>query len=278
MSDAAPTHVVRHYYVDESGDGLLFGARGNLLVGEPNHPGNFILGLLEVADIQALERDMNDLRGRLMADPYFFNVPSMKPGNSKTALAFHAKNDLPEIRMEVFHLLVRHEFRFTAVVKSLHAVLAYVRQRNQANPAYRYHPDELYDHAARLLFRGRLHKDREYAVVFARRGQSNRTRALAENIERVRDAFCMKLGIPADSRIVVRSAFSHEHAGLQAADYFLWAIQRLYERGEERYLNFIWPKIALVHDVDDTREKGYGRYYNEKRPLTAMAVKGRLRI
>lgn len=59
---------------------------------------------------------------------------------------------------------------------------------------------------------------------------------------------------------------------MQAVDYFLWALQRLYERHEERYVEYLWPKFRLVQDVDDTRVAKYGVYYTKKKPLTAAAL------
>ncbi len=229
------TPRTRHYFVDESGDGVLFDRKGRTLLKAPNRPQNFILGLLDVAD-------------------------------------------LPEVRRDVFNLLMHHEMRFTAVVKSMHATLSYVRQRNQSDLKYRYHPDELYDHMARRLFGRRLHRDEECHVYFARRGKSNRTRALAENIEKARDEFRTKQGIQNAAVITVHSAYPGEQPGLQAVDYFLWAVRRIYEKGEDRYLRFIWSKVSLIHDVDDTREKGYGRYYDQRKPLQKEDLEGRLRI
>jgi len=55
---------------------------------------------------------MNNLRQSLLADPYFKRVPSMQPAARKTALMFHAKDDVPEVRRDVFALLQKHEFRF----------------------------------------------------------------------------------------------------------------------------------------------------------------------
>jgi hypothetical protein len=54
---------------------------------------------------------------------------------------------------------------------------------------------------------------------------------------------------------------------VQAADYFLWAVQRCFERREDRYLDFIWPRCRLIWDVDDQRKAKYGVYYNQKNPL-----------
>ena len=32
-----------------------------------------------------------------------------------------------------------------------------------------------------------------------------------------------------------------------------WALQRLYERREDRYVELLWPSFGVVHDLDDTR-------------------------
>lgn len=37
---------------------------------------------------------------------------------------------------------------------------------------------------------------------------------------------------------------------MQAVDYFLWALQRHYERGEGRYVELIWDKVVEVDDMD----------------------------
>ncbi len=54
---------------------------------------------------------------------------------------------------------------------------------------------------------------------------------------------------------------------LQAADYFLWALQRHFERGESRYIEMLWPKVGLIHAVDETGGAPYGVYYTKKKPL-----------
>jgi len=265
--------VTKHFFVDESGDGVLFDRRGRPLILAEGHPQFFMVGLLDVVDPPALQRDMDALRKRLMADPYFAGVPSMRPNGGKTALVFHAKDDVAEVRREVYGLLIQHDLRFTAVVKRMRTVLDYVTSRNQVDSTYRYHPDELYDLTVRRLFRQRLHVHDAYDICFARRNKSDRTRILADTLTSVRDRFCEQHNLPAQSQVHVRSAFLGENAGLQAVDYFLWALQRAYERGEDRFVRLVWKKIALVQDIDDIREKPYGCYYTEKRPLTAEALK-----
>jgi hypothetical protein len=66
--------------------------------------------------------------------------------------------------------------------------------------------------------------------------------------------------------------------GLQAIDYFLWALQRFYERDEARHFNFLAGHYRLIMDFDDHRNgKDYGTWYSDQNPLTAykkMSVMG----
>lgn len=73
--------------------------------------------MLEVADPHTLTSALNSLRAALLADPYFRGVPSMQPASRKTALAFHAKDDVAEVRREVCGLLMQHRMKFFAVLR-----------------------------------------------------------------------------------------------------------------------------------------------------------------
>jgi hypothetical protein len=56
---------------------------------------------------------------------------------------------------------------------------------------------------------------------------------------------------------------------LQAVDYFLWAFQRHYERGEGRYAELVWEKVVEVDDLDAVAAGRKGVVYNKNRPLIA---------
>ncbi len=283
MKNKQPSKVspsIRHYFVDEGGDSTLFSRKGEVLVGTEGCSRFFILGLLDVLDPGALNIRFDELRARLMSDSYFKSVPSMQPHERKTALAFHAKDDLPEIRRDVFKLLRETEgLRFFAVVADKLSVLEYVRQRNRREPAYRYQPNELYDYLTGRLFKDRLRQHNRYDIIFSQRGKSGRTDSLRQAIEFAPDLL-QNQSNPSknaltDVSLRVTAATPKEHAGLQAVDYFVWALQRLYERGEDRYLVYLWQAFGLVHDIDDIRKKRYGVYYTQNKPLTAETLKGR---
>jgi len=141
---------------------------------------------------------------------------------------------------------------------------------------YRYRPDDLYDLTVRMLFKTRLHKEEAYSVVFAKRGQKNRTEALEMQLQLTRERFFRQLGRDAaETTLEVFPAYPWQVAGLQVVDYCLWALQRLFERGEDRYMQLIGEKISFIHDVDDKRENRYGSYYHRKNPLTIEAINNR---
>ena len=262
----------RNYFVDEAGDANLFARKGRVIIGEEGCSRFFMLGVLDVAAPAELAAQLEQLRTGLLADPYFRGVPSMQPETRKTALAFHATDDPPEVRREVISLLAQADVRFLAVVRNKLSAVEYVQNRNRVSPDYRYNPNELYDFLTRRLFKDLLHKDSHYNVCFATRGKSDRTAALREALEAARRRFEEQWGIASDATVHVWPCPAHKCACLQAVDYFLWALQRLYERGEERYLGVLWPRFRLVCDIDDTREAKYGVYYTQRRPLSLAAL------
>src|SRR5262245_48509030 len=265
----------RFYFVDEAGDPVLFNRRKQIVVGKEGCSTFFMLGLLSVNDPDALGKDLSELRTRLMADPYFKGVPSMQAERKKTAIAFHAKDDLPEIRREVFNLLSRHDVELLAVSRTKRRIAHLVREHNRTQPQYRYHPNQLYDRCVSRLFKERLHKDDAYRIVFARRGTSDRTAALLNALESARANFRKKWGIDGNAPIEVAAGTPASDPSLQATDYFLWALQRLFEKKETRFWDFVWPKVSLVYDVDDVKKNRYGEYYSQRTLLNIEAFEKR---
>jgi len=259
-----------NYFVDESGDGVLFGAQGRSLLTQDAVPKHFILGLLEVAQPDALAAEMEVLRQSLLKDPYFRNVPSMQAGAGKTAKMFHAKDDLPEVRREVFQLLQRHSVKFFAVVRDMRAVLTYELERRRRDDNYRYRPDGLYDSTVSRLFKDRLHSYEQCHICFAKRGQSDRTQAFENALSVARQRFELKWEREVTTQVNVLVKASAKEPCLQVADYFLWALQRYYRSGEDRFIETMWEKVGIVHAVDELDQAPYGNYYTKKKPLPAI--------
>ncbi|NLN70192.1 MAG: DUF3800 domain-containing protein [Chloroflexi bacterium] len=263
------------YFVDEAGDSTIFSRTGKIIIGCEGCSRFFILGLLEVSNLDSLNTDLKQLRANLLSDPYFKGVPSMQPEARKTALAFHAKDDIPEVRREVFKLLCdRDDLRFFAVVSDKFSTLSYIKNRQSADLQYHYRKNEDYDFLVRRIFKERLHQSNAYQIVFAKRGNRERDRILQQQLEISRSRHTKATDDP--PAMQVSSGLPKDHPGLQATDYFLWALQRLYERHEDRFLVPLWQRFRLVMDIHDTRNHNYGEYYHKRNPLTWDKIKGRM--
>jgi len=271
---AAPgqADATRFFFVDEAGDPTLFDWKGRVIAGTPGCSAHFILGALDVTDPAKLAAELGALHREIVADPFYKGVESLKPERKKTHSLLHAKDDLPEIRERVFRLLHAQEVRFHAVVRDKRGLAIHVRKQNELSATYRYSPNKLYDEMVRRLFRDRLHKDSAYRIVFAKRGSRDRTHALRQALNDARTNFQKKWGIAATAPIEVSACASNEEFCLQAVDYFLWALQRVYSAGEDRFLTFLWHRVARIHDIDDRRRSPAGCYYSDKLPLTAATI------
>ena len=60
-----------HYFVDEAGDGTIFGRRGKVIIGTNGCSRFFMLGMLDVVDPSSLQFSLDRLRAQLLTAPYF---------------------------------------------------------------------------------------------------------------------------------------------------------------------------------------------------------------
>ena len=264
-----PSH---YYFLDVGGDSILFSDKGKNLVGIKGCSRFFILGLLEVPDLDILHLQLRKVE-ELMNSPTFKEVPY------KRRKVFDSDpNDVsPEVRRKVFAILRSTEgLRFFAVVADKLSFLEYVRQRSRRELTYHYHPkkfEELCAYPIECLFRERLKQESGCDIVFPYglkivRAQFN------EQFNVTRQPFWQ---ISTDRPGKKDELRAEKRAGLQVVSYFVWALQRLYEHGDEEYITALWPAFRCVHDIDDTREKESGMYYRQGHPLNAKALMWRKR-
>jgi hypothetical protein len=239
-------------------------------VGHEGVSRTFVVGAALILDPVRLGGELEALRSRVLTDPYFADVPSISGHSRKTARLFHAKDDVPEVRREVFAILrdlggveIYAAFRRKLVIAGeLRA--RYERTGEKLGSEF------IYDDLVTALFQNRLHLPHETHIVFARRGKSDRNVALTKAIELAKYRFEMKWRKGIDRPTYISSSTPSETLSLQVVDYYLWALQRLLERGESRYFNYLASAYRLVIDRDDTRRTNSGEYYTASRnPLTS---------
>jgi len=260
------------FFVDEAGDLTLFGRRGKSLLGVDGVSKCFMVGVAKIEDVEKLGSELDLLRQNLLADKYLHSIPSMQPERRKTALCFHAKDDCSEVRMHVFKFLEGKSIKVQVGIRRKAELIK--DARFAVSIAGKFDENSVYDAMVKTLLKRSLHKSDENLIYFARRGKSTREAALREAIDRAKRNFTRDTGIESRSQTKIMSATPSQQPGLQVIDYFLWAIQRMYERGEDRYFNYLRPQFKLIMDFDDERSgKSYGTWYSDSNPISLEKIK-----
>lgn len=234
----------RWYYVDEAGDPSFYGKGKQVIVGNEGCSRTFSVGFLRTHDPQAIRSKLADVRLEILNDRYFKDIPSVV----KTLRAFHAKDDVPEVRKLVYAALDKMDFAVQVVV---------ARKRiNVFKSKHRGSQDLFYADLVSHLFSRQLHLATQNTIVFARRGTKAKQHALRSAVEAGTAKFRTKYKNAAVTSVHVDTSQPAQEPALQAVDYVLWAVQRAFEKGEMRFFEYMREKIELVWDVYDFEKLG----------------------
>jgi hypothetical protein len=132
---------------------------------------------------------------------------------------------------------------------------------------------EFYADILSHLLKNKLSLGNKLVLNIAQRGKSTRNANLAIALTKAVSRFNEKK--KADKSVETNVVFNvQNHLSeplLNVADYFCWSIQRVFERGEIRYYNYLKEKIKLVADIYDyTKYEGGRNFYTPKNPLTGI--------
>jgi hypothetical protein len=209
---------------------------------------------------------LKNFEKKLLADPYFTNVPSMQIHAKKTVVAFHAKDNLPKVRREMFALLPAFGVKVWVAIRRKQELVR-LAQLSYNLTGQKFKANDFYDDLVKRLFRNLLHKADENIIYFSRRGKSTRDATLAAAIKKAKENFERKMGIKSNQPTQIHSLYPSQNIGLQVIDYYLWALQRMYEKGEDRFFHLLAKEYRLIMDLDDTRNKEYGEWYSDSNLL-----------
>lgn len=239
------------FFVDESGDTTFYDRYGNFIVNSPGCSPVLIMGFISCQDPKLIRSNLIQLRGQLIVDPYLQGIPSME----KTKIAFHAKDDCPEVRQAIFKLISTLEYKAQIVV---------ARKAASVYKKFNGDPNKLYDHLITVLFKDKLHTSSENRIYFATRGNRKRQKPLEEAIFKAQEAFELRWKTKVKSKTGIFAQTPSDEPCLQVTDYINWAVYRAYTTGEMRYFNLIRSKVSLLVDLYDTAKPRWGNFYNRK--------------
>lgn len=243
------------YFVDESGDPTFYDRNGNLIVGQQGCSPILILGFVETDNPHPIRVALNTLHEKLASNEYLKDIPSM----SKTNIAFHAKDDSPEVRQSVFETLRSLDFKAQFIV-------ARKKERVFRN-FFHANENEFYDYLVSLLFENVLHRYSHNRVYISQRGtrtrQSSLENAIFKGISKFENRWKHK--VTTETKV-----FTHTPVGeqcLQVIDYMNWAVYRAFVKREMRYFNFVRDKVSFLVDRYDT-DKYPENWYSRNNPFS----------
>lgn len=247
------------FFVDESGDPTFYDRHGNLIVGHPGCSPILVLGFVETQNPQAIRRAVLALQQEVVNDSYFQGVPSI----AKTAVAFHAKDDTPEVRYRFFKLLASLDFRAQFIVaRKIERVF---RNSFQAKETL------FYDHIVSHLFQNVLHRYQYNHIYFAKRGSRDRQIPLSNAIKQGIHRFEQKWQTSVVTTHTVQAQTPEGEPCLSVVDYMNWAVYRAFTRGEMRYYSAVADKVSLLVDLYD-RDNYPNNWYNRRHPFNVKKI------
>lgn len=234
-----PTKGSTWFFVDESGDPTFYDRLGNLIIGAEGSSSVLLLGFVEIRRPDKARAAMVDLQRQVLGDPLLQGIPSLL----KTAKAFHAKDDSPEVRYQVYKLISTLDIRAQFVVARKIEKVFRNKFKNDEN--------RFYDHLIETLFQDMLHRYTDNHICFAKRGPRQRKTPLIEAVQRSIERFETKWGTTVLTDHTIYAKTPPIEPCLSVVDYVNWAVYRAFTRREMRFYRCIQDKVSLLIDLYD---------------------------
>jgi len=265
MTTADADLPVTHRFLDEMGDATFFGKGGEVVVGTPGVSRSFGMGITRIdRPMTEVREEIRKLHQQVTDDPLLNAIPSVDKRVRKGGFFFHACKDSPEVRSVFLHYLRELPCSCEVVVARKIPSL-FIRKHNGRD-------NEFFADVLSHLIKNRLKRRHRLVLNVAARGSSTRAKNLEAALRKAVDRAGRKWGndqLRAEAVFNVQTPLTEPL--LCVSDYLNWAVQRVFERGETRFYDYLKDKIRLVVDLYDIdRYADSENYYDHKRnPLTA---------
>ena len=237
-----------HRFLDEAGDTTFYGKGKTPIIGAEGVSNYFILGMLTINEpIDMVRAKIIQLQTSIENDPYLLAVPSIQKKKSKMGYFLHAKDDVPEVRKMGFEFIKSINCHFDAVVgRKDYNVYEKKHNGNQA---------EFYADMLSHLLHTSINGFDKLVLNIAHRSRCTTHINLEKGLHKA--IAIAKHKYPEASNcceMVFNVQKPTTEPIINIADYFLWALQRKIERGEDRYVDFLDTKINSVINLYTNEE------------------------
>lgn len=252
-----------HRFLDEAGDTTFFGKGRIPILGTEGVSNTFILGMVNFKEpLQPIRNKIVDLQKSIERNDYYNSVKSIIKRIEKGGFYFHAKDDIPELRKEFFDFILDINCSFQAVVGR--KIISLFEKKHNSKDT------EFYADLLSHLIKDKFEKYPKLVLNIAERANSTAINNLEIGLKKAKQRFISK---NPDKEIKSEISFNvHKYQNeplLSIADYLCWVIQRVFEKGEVRYYNYLMEKISLVVDLYDKNSYDSSKnYYHKNNKLT----------
>lgn len=252
-----------HRFLDEAGDTTFFGKGRIPIIGTEGVSSTFILGMVHFKEpLPQIRSRIIELQTSVEKNEYYNSVKSVMKRIEKGGFYFHAKDDIAELRKEFFDFILTIDCSFQAIVGR--KIISLFEKKHNGRDT------EFYADLLSHLIKDKLEKYPKLVLNIAERANSTAINNLEKGLEKAQNRFKSK---NPDKTINSQISFNvHKYTNeplLSIADYLCWVVQRVFERGEIRYYNYMKDKISLVVDLYDTEAYAQSKnYYTKYNKLT----------
>lgn len=225
-----------HFFLDEAGDTSFFGKGKVPIIGIDGVSNYFILGMVIFdSPLKEIREQIMALKQTVETDPYFKGIPSIERAKNKHGYFFHATKDIPEVRMLFYNLIKKLQFQFYGIVCQKDITLFSKKHNGKENEFYA-------DILSHLL--AELNDSQpKFILNIAQRGSSTRN----ENLQLALAKYKKRLLNSGNEITIEFNVQDQIHEPLlNIADYLSWAVQRLYEKNENRFYDYLKEQIKIT--------------------------------
>jgi hypothetical protein len=268
MSDENPVALpVVHRFIDEVGDTTFYGKGSGrrIILGQEG------VSLVFGVSIVKFSRPLADIRSEIAAlqkqvegDPLLNTIPSVVRRVNNGGFYFHACKDSDDVR-SVFLRYLR-DLRCEAEIVIARKIPSLFAKKHHGKD------DEFYADVLSHLIKNRLKQPRRIVLNIAERGSSTRARVLDDALAKASGRAGKRWASDdLKAQVVFNVQTPLREPLLAVPDYLGWAVQRVFEKGQTRYYDYLRERIRLVVDLYDSEKyAGNKNYYDQKNPLTAQ--------